>query len=157
MTASFSLFISYSQIAVFDSALEHPFNLWTEGHVKQGFSWRAGSVSFATIEETGQYSVEIEIASDNAALSSNAIRIIQTPFEVPASGSIEIASISDSIPYSLPSGMYALLFECFPISNDSQGKVRFVFTKQANPSFKIMRADTAITAGNHLLLSASPA
>lgn len=89
--ASFSLLISYSQVAVFDSALEHPFNLWTERHVQQGFSWRPGSVSFATLEEAGQHDIEIDVVPDDVALSPEAIRIIQTPFEVPQSGSIELA------------------------------------------------------------------
>ena len=108
------------------------------------------------LDEGGQYTIEVAISEDTP-ISPEAIRVIQTPFEVPASGEIEIASISDSVPLALPSGMYALRFECFPISNDWEGKVRFVFVKADNPSFKILRADAEIRADRPLLVSASPA
>lgn len=149
------LSVSYGQVAVFDSALENPFHDWTEAHFRQGFSWRPGSVSFRALDEGGQYILEIAV-SETVEISPEAIRVIETPFEVPASGSIEIASIWDSVPLNLPSGMYSLRYECFPISDSSEDKVRFVFTRADNPSFKILRADAAITAGEHLLTSASP-
>lgn len=40
--------ISYSQLCVFDPALTEPYNEWLPEHNAQGFSWRPGSVSFAT-------------------------------------------------------------------------------------------------------------
>ncbi len=147
--------VSYGQIAVFNSALERPFNDWEDAHFKQGFSWRPGSVSFLTLDEGGEFTVEIAVA-ESIGVSPEAIRVIETPFEVPASGSIEVASISDSVPLTLGPGMYSLRYECFPISDDSEGKVRFVFTRTDNPSFKILRADAAITVGEHHLTSASP-
>ncbi|MGO9005596.1 MAG: competence protein ComJ [Beijerinckiaceae bacterium] len=153
---STQLFVTHGQVAVFDSALEQPFNDWDDAHFKQGFSWRPGSVSFLTLDEGGKFTVEIAIA-ESIGISPEAIRVIETPFEVPASGSIEIASISGSVPLTVPPGMYSLRYECFPISDDSEGKVRFVFTRTDSPSFKILRADAAITAGEHLLTSASPA
>ena len=155
--ASFFLDVSYSQVAVFDSALEHPFNLWTERHVRQGFAWRPGSVSFATLEEAGQHTVDIDIVSDDVPLSPEAIRIIQTPFEVPQSGSIEIASISDNVPLQLASGAYVLRFEDFPARDGCQPRIRFVFVRSEKPSFKILRADPELSAGSDLLLSATPA
>jgi hypothetical protein len=57
----FAIEILYRQIAVFRSRLEHPFNDWTPRHVKQGFSWRPGSVSFATLVESGPHSVEVRV------------------------------------------------------------------------------------------------
>jgi hypothetical protein len=103
----------------------------------------------------GQYILEI-VVSETVEISPEAIRVIETPFEVPASGSIEIASISESVPLSIPPGTYSLRCECLPISDASKDKVRFVFTRADNPSFKILRADAAITAGDRLLTSASP-
>ncbi len=153
---STQLFVTHGQVAVFDSALERPFNDWEDAHFKQGFAWRPGSVCFRALDEGGEYAVEIAV-SEAIAISPEAIRVIETPFEVPASGLIEIASVSGSVPLTLPPGMYSLRYECFPMPNDSEGKVRFVFTRTDNPSFKILRADAAITAGEHLLTSASPA
>jgi len=137
--------------------LEHPFNLWSEKHVQQGFSWRPGSVSFATLEEAAQYTIDVDVTSDDVALSSEAIRVIETPFEVPQNGAIEIASISDSIPLDLASGPYALRFECFAAVADDNPKIRFVFIRKDKPSFQILRADDAIAGHGDLLLSASPA
>jgi hypothetical protein len=155
---SFSLSISYAQIAIFDSALERPFNDWTERHISQGFSWRPGSVSFATIEEAGRHAVQIDIAFGQADVSPKAARVIQTPFVVPRSGLIEVASISDSASFSLSSGVYALRFEYFCASAVSDPGIRFIFIKTENPSFKILRADSGLSAGpDDLLLSASPA
>jgi hypothetical protein len=155
--ASFSLFISYAQVAVFDNALEHPFNIWTERHTRQGFSWRPGSVSFATLLDVGQHPVEIDIAINDVAMSRDAIRVVQTPFDVPQSGLIEVASISESVPLDLDPGRYLLRFEYFLQAGGVQPKIRFVFIRNANASFEIVRADPQLTAGDDLLLSAEPA
>jgi hypothetical protein len=152
---SIFLNVSYSQITVFDSALEQPFNLWTERHVKQGFSWRQGSVSFGTIDEAARYTIDIVVGED-LNVSPQARRVIQTPFQVPPSGSIEIASIADNVPLSLP-GIYALRYECFLASDELGRRIRFLFTRTENPTFKILRADSEMSAGNDLLLSTSPA
>ncbi|WP_020176714.1 competence protein ComJ [Methyloferula stellata] len=157
-TTSFLLNVSHSQVAVFDSGLQQPFNGWTERHVNQGFAWRPGSVSFATIEEAGRHSVSLDVVSGNVGVSPEAIRVIQTPFEVPQTGAIEIASASDSVPFSLPSGTYALRFEYFCASALSDPGIRFLFMKMENPSFEILRADSGLSAkAGDLFLSASPA
>lgn len=155
---SFSLDVSHSQVAVFDSGLQQPFNGWTESHVNQGFAWRPGSVSFATIEEAGRHSVSLDVVSGNVGVSPEAIRVIQTPFEVPQTGAIEVASVSDSVPFSLPPGTYALRFEYFCASAVSDPWIRFIFIKMVNPSFEILRADSGLsTKAGDLLLSAAPA
>lgn len=156
-TESFALDVSYSQIAVFDSSLKQPFNFWTEKHANQGFAWRVGSVSFRTIEDGGHHLVELVVASEDVELSPGAVRIIQVPFEVPSSGSIEVASISDGFPLELPSRMYALRFEYFEPSERSEPRVRFVFIKQDDPTFDVLRADPALSLIGELLVEASPA
>jgi hypothetical protein len=105
-----SLEISYSQIAIFRSALQQPFNDWTDTHVRQGFAWRPGSVSFATVEQAGQ--LDVEVVRDAATTqSSRASRIIAVPFEVDESGEVEVASIADGEAISIPPGKYRLTFE----------------------------------------------
>jgi Competence protein J (ComJ) len=155
--ASFSLYVSYAQVAVFDSALEKPFNDWTERHIQQGFSWRPGSVSFATIEEAATHLVTIDVA-DDASVSEAAIRVIETPFHVPQNGSIEIASISESFVTDVPFGLYALRFSYFLATALSEPRITFQFIKTNQPSFAILRADPGLSARTgDLLLSASPA
>ncbi len=109
------------------------------------------------MEEAGQHVVEIDVVSDDVALSPDAIRIIQTPFEVPQNGSIEVASISQSIPLDLASGPYALRFEYFSPADGLQPRIRFVFIRNERASFRILRADPELMAGDDLLLSAEPA
>ncbi|HEY5965923.1 MAG TPA: competence protein ComJ [Xanthobacteraceae bacterium] len=110
---SFPLTVSHAQLAVFGSCLKKTFNFWTEKHVHQGFAWRAGSVSFRTIEEAGRHIVEVTVSSADIPISIDAVRVIEVPFAVPANGSIEVASISDAYPLELPPGGYALRFDCF--------------------------------------------
>jgi hypothetical protein len=117
-TITFPLSVSHSQIAVFDSALDKPFSFWTDRHVQQGFAWRPGSVSFGTIEEGGRHLVEVVTASEDTQLAADAVRVIQVPFEVPASGNIEVASVVQGVPLSLPAGKYALRFEGFQPKGD---------------------------------------
>ena len=54
----FQVFVSYSQLSVFDPTLSEPVNNWTSGHVAQGFAWRPGSVSFKSLSESGTHNVE---------------------------------------------------------------------------------------------------
>lgn len=103
-----ALAISYNQVAVFLSTLKEPFNNWTDLHVKQGFAWRPGSVSFATLEEVGLVNVEV-VRQPVDTQSSDAERIIVVPFEVDDSGRVEIASIADSEPISLPHSSWRLI------------------------------------------------
>jgi Competence protein J (ComJ) len=120
-TISFALNVSHSQIAVFDSTLGQPFNMWTEKHVNQGFAWRPGSVSCRTIASAGRHRVELLVTSEEAELPADAVRIIQVPFEVSSYRSIEIASIADAFPVELSAGSYALRYECFrPTGASSQ-------------------------------------
>ena len=90
----FDLFVSYSQVAVFTAGLDHPFNDWEQEHVDQGFAWREGSVSFATLEEASALHCEAVVA-DGWRPHPEAERAIRVPFSVAGGDSVEIASISD--------------------------------------------------------------
>jgi hypothetical protein len=153
----FSLNVLYSQIAIFDGAIERPFSMWTDRHVNQGFAWRKGSVSFATIASGGCHCVDVELRSENAAPSAEALRIIEVPFEVPPSGAIRIASIADEVSLELPGGSYSLRFECFAVGSDAEPRIKLVFAPKADPEFRIVLADEEISASGDLLVEAEPA
>jgi hypothetical protein len=106
---TFSLEVSYAQLAVFDARLANPFNDWSDEHVSQGFSWRPGSVSFATLDPDGTINVDVSRAKASPSGDSPA-RAIQVPFRVPSHGEIEVATISDSFSLELAAGEYALTF-----------------------------------------------
>lgn len=153
MATSITVDVSYSQLAIFDSALQHPFNDWSDRHVAQGFAWRPGSVSFRTLNDTGKHSVEIDIVDHVGAVSADAVRVIDVPFQVPTNGAIEVGSISDSVPLSLPHGAFLLRCE-FLKSGD---KVHLVFARSDPPHFAIVCADDALVIDGELLTSAEPA
>jgi hypothetical protein len=156
-SVEFPILVSYSQVTVFDHSLERPFNQWTDKHVAQGFSWRPGSAAFRTIAEGGRHLVTVAVdVTENGELS-DAARIIDVPFEVPADGAVEIGSISDSSLLEIPTGTYRLRFECYEPIDGQAARIRFLFTRDTNPTFHIAHADLDLSPGNELLLTTSAA
>jgi len=101
MTTSPKLYVTYQQVSLFDPTLPQPFNSWEDKHVAQGFSWRNGSVSFGTLNPDGE--IVIEIATSNEPkLSNGVIRAIVIPFEIPESGILELATITESCQLAPP-------------------------------------------------------
>lgn len=154
-TTRFNLEVSHSQIAVFRSSLKQPFNDWTQRHVDQGFAWRPGSVSFRTLSESGPHEVEIGLTDQGVA--DAAARVIEVPFEVPADGAVEVATISDSTPLILPAGRYCLRCELFDPDQHGSDLVRLTFFKHAAPEFTVVRADRSLLSRGELLKTAEPA
>lgn len=111
MSARFDLSISYSCLSVFWPDLESPFNPWTDGQVAAGFSWRQGSVSFKTPIDVGTCTVEVaELPEGQGCRSDSAIEV---PFDAPADGRVEIASISDGYVIEVSKDVCAIRFEVF--------------------------------------------
>lgn len=157
VVTSLKIDVSYSQLAVFWSSLQQPFNHWTQRHVDQGFAWRPGSVSFRTLVEAGAHSVQIDVADHVDSVSANAVRVIEVPFEVPVEGDIEVASIADSIPLSLPSGRYSLRCEFLGADEGGTQLVRLVFAISDDQRFAIVRADDKLVVEQELLTTAEAA
>lgn len=149
--------VSYRQLAVFQAALPNPFNNWTEAHVAQGFAWRPGSVSFATLGESG--AIDTEVArSAPATADPEATRSIVVPFEVDASGAVEVASIGDGVALKLPAGSYRLTFE-HGVAPGGRMWCRLWF--EATPGVVVepvvVEADESLHPGAPLLMEAEPA
>ncbi len=116
---TFELEVSYGQLAVFDAWLASPFCDWAEAHVCQGFAWRPGTVSFATLAAAGPISVTVLAGPDALDAGPDALdacpdalveRAIRVPFTVPAHGGLELSSIGDAVELRLPPGDHALTF-----------------------------------------------
>lgn len=155
--AAFNLNISYTQLAVFDSALSAPFNDWTDDHVDQGFAWRPGSVSFGTLESSGAICVEVFRSRVFEERTSSAERIIMVPFTVPKHGTIEIASIGSNAVLELPPGEYELTFEH---GRDPEGAMwaNLYFRSVESPvAPRIVRADAELNPPSILVMMANPA
>jgi hypothetical protein len=154
MRIEFDLFASHSQIAIFAAGIGQPFNDWEQEHVDQGFAWRAGSVSFATLEEAGTVHCEA-LVSEAWQPHPDGDRAIRVPFLV-ESESVEIASISDGVVFTLGRlGACALVFETW-VDAQSDMRVRFTFVRQEHVAPAVLRAGT-LRPGPVLKMSARPA
>ncbi|MCO5112238.1 MAG: competence protein ComJ [Burkholderiaceae bacterium] len=149
--------VSYGQLAVFVSSLSQPFNDWTDQHVAQGFAWRPGSVSFRTISEVGTHLVDIEVVDRLNAVHPNALRAVEVPFKVPTDGEIEIGSIAETVPLTLPAGSFVLRCEFLRSSGEDGNRVRLIFAKLEAPRFAVVRADQELAVSEELLTTAEPA
>jgi Competence protein J (ComJ) len=155
--ATFSLEVSYAQLAVFDAHLASPFNDWSDAHADQGFSWRPGSVSFATLEPSGPITVTLTRSRPPSLRDEPLERAIVVPFTVPSHGELEIATISGSVPVQLPEGEYALTFQ-HGRSLSGAMWATLTFERVASPvKAEILRADAALTPPGELVMTAQPA
>jgi hypothetical protein len=155
MSASFDLFVSYSQIAVFNPNLQNPFNDWQPQHIAQGFSWRPGSVSFGTLEDSGVIHIEI-VQAQNISLDNDSKIAILVPFSVSENNSVEISSIGSGQTVEIPNGNYALVFE-IGYSANAEMWCRFTFVPKADVQADILIADSSLSPSSPLLMDARPA
>ncbi|MFB9329279.1 competence protein ComJ [Paenibacillus aurantiacus] len=150
--------VSYSQIAVYNRDVDHPFSDWTDAHIRQGFTWREGAVSFGTI---GDERSDIEVAvRKEATPAPDAIRAIVVPFETGAGGVMVSSILSQAYEYDVPPGNYELWFEIVPGGpGEDGGRTRYVFTfiPCGEPKARIAKRDAGLTPGKTLLMVASPA
>lgn len=153
-TANFALHVSHAQICIFESSLDQPFNDWSDKSFSQGFAWRPGSASFRTVLDDGRHLVSLFLNEEVPPLDENCIRAFRVPFEA-LEGNVEVASVSDSTPLSIPSGSYALQVEMLePL--DGQAKVNVRLTTGAS-DFKVLRSDPDLNVPDELDLLALPA
>ncbi|AFC33246.1 competence protein J [Paenibacillus mucilaginosus 3016] len=154
------LLISYAQLAVYASGLSNPFPEWTDRHLRQGFAWRPGSVSFAALEDVHS---EIMVSlGGKPAPDRDAVRAISVPFTVTGGGGITVSSIlSRSYSYDLPHGSYELLFQAVPLPapEPKAPKVRYLlhFTPNAQAEAQILKRDQTLAPTLPLLMEAEPA
>lgn len=157
MSTTISLDVSFGQLSVFTSSLSQPFNDWTDRHVSQGFAWREGSVSFRTVIQAGLHVAEVSVVDHVGAVAQDAIRAIEVPFIVPADGELEIGSISETIPISMPAGSFLLRCEFLRSSSSEANRVKLTFARKDRPRFAVVLADRDLAVGDELLTDAKPA
>lgn len=157
MNVQFSLFVSYSQICVFDPNLQNPFCDWTQEHVEQGFAYRPGTVSFRTILEAGQIQLTVEVRDYTGLLTGGVRRAIEVPYSVQEKGAVEIASISEGQALDVPSGLYALRFEDLTAPDAETGICKLTFLRHSKPEPMVLQGDDEVTAQRRYLMEARPA
>lgn len=153
MRMKLEVVISYAQLCVFDPALEATYNDWAKEHVEQGFSWRPGSVSFATDSTCSSVIVEVT-RSDGPPDFSDAESAIRVPFLVPPSGVVEVGSVMSGYEASIEPGRYALYFLA-PSNQTSPFRLTFVPIGDIEPA--VLKEGSNAKMQRHYLMMASPA
>lgn len=151
--------ITQSQISVYDTTVPE-FNLWTDQHVAQGFSWRFGHVSFGMPDHDGESLIEAQIAETRPELESDIIRAIEVPFTVFRRG--EVATIFDEAILDIPPGPYALQFRVRPGDLEDRDrpyiyKIDLIFIPGESERFAILKRSGEIVADDVLTTNAEPA
>jgi Competence protein J (ComJ) len=174
LLASFNLGLTYSFISVNNPQLL--LNDWNDKHIRQGFSWRQGSVTFRMLNSCRDLiPTEIWKAND-INLMPETVRAILVPFEVTTSEGVEFLDFSDEPRanlVSIPENKYVLIFETgfreqYREHPDYQGRLavllpiwcRFTFIPkgaQESVEAKILRTDPNLSPTYPLLMEADPA
>jgi hypothetical protein len=149
------IYLSFSQICVFQSSLENPFNDWSERNFSQGFSWRPGSVSFRALTEDGDHHVCLFINEPVPSLPTNCVRAFKVPFGN-IDGEVEIASISDSAQLDIPPGQYILRVEFLELDTNGIPEINVRFNKGFS-AFEVVKADSELDITRDFDLMAKPA
>jgi len=149
------LLVTYSQIAIFNSDLDIPFNDWSDVQVKQGFSWREEAVSFRTLIDGAYTQVEVDSVMEFIP-SPNSVRSISVPFLCNQSDGIEVATITSSMNIYFRPGRYQLVFETGLIT-DSESWCRFSLIMNRNMDPVILKLHNALSPEYPLLMGAAPA
>lgn len=131
--------------------MAEPYNEWLPAHNAQGFSWRPGSVSFATTVDRGICELVAEVG-DAVPPLNDAKRAIAVPFEVPSTGTLEMGSIMTGVQARLAPGSYRLVF----IDYGEAKRVRLVFIPGAGGEPDVLRADELVEKQSQYLMSAKP-
>lgn len=149
---SFTVQVAYSQLAVFNGKMDKPLNKWTHHHVRQGFSWRKGSVSFKTLEEDCELSIQLNLVDKFPPINQKSAQVIEVPFAVGTYG-IEIGSVTASEAVSIPEGNYELRIELL----DGSRFALLWFSSKEEMKFNVVKLHQSSELPTDLILTAEPA
>ena len=146
--------IFYHQLIIFDESTAPVPNDWGEQHVAQGFAWRPGTVSFATLGDLGDLRVEVHIADDLDVLPDS-VRAIVVPFAVSPPGRVGLSDTVNELTTRVSPGEYALLCEIGYLSEEAEWcRLTFVLSRDTQP--EVLRADKLMSPEHPLLMEADP-
>ena len=155
VVCQFDALISWYQVVVHDEAAGDGYNGWLPEHVRQGFSWRPGSVSFATLDNSIMQCT-VALAS-HPTMHADARRAFSVPFKVSSASSLYVAASLDRWNIRLPAGDYALYFQHGVSIPDHRLWGELVFVPEPNAVARVLVADAELNPPDPLLLSAQPA
>src|SRR5262245_14725704 len=92
----------YGQIWIFQAGLKDTINKATRQHFDQGFAWRSGSVTFRTLSQAGLAEITVNVSEHGQISNTDAVRVIDVPFEVPDDGRVEVGGFASRAVFDLP-------------------------------------------------------
>ncbi|WP_395609734.1 competence protein ComJ [Pseudomonas sp. B22129] len=150
-----SIYLSYSQLCVFLSSLDEPYNDWSDQSFRQGFSWRIGSVSFRALVDEGDHKMNLFVNEEVSELSADVVRAFKVPFAVKEKN-IEIGSVSDVIPLEIPDGDYTLQVEFISPPSNGVHEINIRLNRGVC-GFEVLKADGEVSDDNCFDVGALPA
>lgn len=154
---SFELVVTHGQIAVHNSHVERPFSFWTHAHAAQGFAWRPGSASFRTLCEGGKVVAKVLVSPVPVEPHKDTVRAVEVPFEVPSKASLSISTLTESRSVNVPPGRYSLRCEMTPGEGRVEDSITFLFIRNSDARFAIVRGDADARSDAVLSTIADPA
>lgn len=91
-----TLVVLYSQIVLSRGSIERPFSDWSKAAAAQGFSWREGSCSYATLGNDGDCRVRVQYR-ESAGGRRGALLTVRVPFRVPVGEELQIESVGSDV------------------------------------------------------------
>jgi hypothetical protein len=158
MSEVYNFGIFYHQLIVLDESTAPVPNDWREQHVAQGFTWRLGTVFFATLGDLGDLRVEVRVAEDLDVLP-DAVCAIVVPFAVWPPGRVGLSDTVDDVTTRVPPGDYALLCEIGYLSEEEGEAAEWchlTFAPRRDVQPEMLRADELLSPEYPLLMEADP-
>ncbi len=145
MLADFTLTVLYTQVVVHVAGLDRPGLLWTDDHVAQGFAWAEGIASFGVPDHDGECELQVETA-EAVSVDPQALWALRVPFRVPSTTPLQIGTITDMRPVTVPPHEYSLVFQAFAGRTEAIAYIlRMSFAKDAHPDFEILKKGDGLT------------
>lgn len=114
-------------------------------------------MSFRSVVDAGEHQIGIRVVARLEEVNADVLRAIEVPFEIGDDGAVEVGSIESTVAVAIPPGPYVLRCEFLRRDIADVERARLTFAWEDRPGFKIARADSMLSPGENLLISAVPA
>ena len=109
----FKMGLSYTQLFVQDPEMQNYWFIWTDEHVKQGFLWSKGVVSFGFPDHSGRSIIKIKKVNNYPLIDSGILWVIEVPYIVTNNHCL-IGTVDDDYLIPIDKGNYQLILSVYP-------------------------------------------
>lgn len=145
--------VLFGQVSLHDGA-NPDFPLWTAGHVRQGFAWRDGHVSFTVPDRDGECDISLHLLDRPEDRGLDILRAIVVPFST--LGPVRVATIGEEHAGEVPAGDYRLEFRLRPGAEADRRAIEMILSP-GPAEFAILCADAEMDRAPAFEIGAEPA